>query len=64
MKEVGSEMIALDGKTGKGSRDRKNKLNPLHMVSAWTCHRLVLGQEATQGKLHEDFNTAALPRSQ
>jgi len=51
---TGGEVIAVDGKTGKGSRDRKAKRNPLHMVSAWaTANRLVLGQEATDEKSNE-----------
>jgi hypothetical protein len=53
-KETGGEVVAIDGKTAKGSRDRKHNRNPLHMVSAWACHnRLVLGQEATQEKSNE-----------
>ena len=28
------EVIAIDGKTARGSRDRKNDRKPLHMVSA------------------------------
>jgi predicted transposase YbfD/YdcC len=52
--ETGGEVIAIDGKTAKGSRDRKNNRNPLHMVSAWACqNRLVLGQEATDEKSNE-----------
>ncbi len=52
--ETGGEVIAIDGKTAKGSRDRKRNRSPLHMVSAWACHnRLVLGQEATQEKSNE-----------
>ena len=52
--ETGGEVIAIDGKTAKGSRDRKLNRSPLHMVSAWACHnRLVLGQEATQEKSNE-----------
>ena len=48
------EIIAVDGKTARGSRDRKNNRSPLHMVSAWACeNRLVLGQEATQEKSNE-----------
>ena len=48
------EVIAVDGKTARGSRDRKNGRNPLHMVSAWaTANRLVLGQEATEEKSNE-----------
>jgi len=51
---TGGEIIAVDGKTAKGSRDRKNQRNPLHMVSAWACeNRLVLGQEATDAKSNE-----------
>lgn len=51
---TGGELIAIDGKTAKGSRDRKNQRNPLHMVSAWACeNRLVLGQEATDEKSNE-----------
>ena len=54
MEQTGGEVIAIDGKTAKGSRDRKHNRNPLHMVSAWACHnRLVLGQEATQEKSNE-----------
>ena len=52
--ETGGEVIAIDGKTAKGSRDRKNNRNPLHMVSAWACdNRLVLGQQATDEKSNE-----------
>ena len=51
---TGGQVIAVDGKTSKGSRDRKAARNPLHMVSAWaTANRLVLGQEATDGKSNE-----------
>lgn len=52
--QTGGEVIAVDGKTSKGSRDRKANRNPLHMVSAWaTTNRLVLGQEATEEKSNE-----------
>lgn len=51
---TGGEIIAVDGKTARGSRDRKNQRNPLHMVSAWACeNRLVLGQQATDEKSNE-----------
>lgn len=54
------EIIALDGKTARGSRVRTNDKNPLHRVSAWACQqRLVLGQEATDDKSNE---ITALPR--
>ena len=52
--EMPSEVIAIDGKTARGSRDRKHNKNPLHMVSAWAgVSRLVLGQEVTEEKSNE-----------
>jgi predicted transposase YbfD/YdcC len=54
------EIVAIDGKTAKGSRDRKNNRKPLHMVSAWACqNRLVLGQVATDEKSNE---ISAIPK--
>lgn len=54
MVQTGGEIISVDGKTARGSRDRKNSREPLHMVSAWVCsNRLVLGQEATAEKSNE-----------
>jgi predicted transposase YbfD/YdcC len=51
---TGGEIIALDGKTARGSQDRVRGRRPLHMVSAWACrNRLVLGQEATEEKSNE-----------
>ena len=48
------EVIAVDGKTARGSRDRAKKRHPLHLVSAWAdANRLVLGQEATEEKSNE-----------
>ena len=48
------EVIAVDGKTARGSRDRRRGRLPLHMISAWACvNRLVLGQEATEEKSNE-----------
>jgi predicted transposase YbfD/YdcC len=45
------EVVALDGKTARGSRDRRRAKQALHMVSARGCrNRLVLGQEATEAK--------------
>jgi predicted transposase YbfD/YdcC len=41
------ELLALDGKTSRGSHDRKAGQAPLHLVSAFATNaRLVLGQEA------------------
>ncbi len=43
--QLGIEVVAIDGKTLKGSYDRKNSLKALQMVSAWSSsHRLVFGQ--------------------
>ena len=40
------EIIAVDGKTARGSHDRKNNKTPLHMVSAWGCaNQLVFGRD-------------------
>lgn len=48
------DVVAVDGKTARGSRDRARGLQALHMVSAWsTRNRLVLGQEATEEKSNE-----------
>jgi predicted transposase YbfD/YdcC len=52
--KVHNEIIAIDGKTARGSQDRKNGRSPLHMISAWAAsNRLVLGQEATEEKSNE-----------
>lgn len=51
---TGGEVVAVDGKTARGSRDRARGRLPLHMVSAWaSTNRLVLGQEATEEKSNE-----------
>jgi predicted transposase YbfD/YdcC len=48
------EVVAVDGKTARGSRDRRRGQAALHMVSAWgSRNRLVLGQEATEEKSNE-----------
>jgi predicted transposase YbfD/YdcC len=48
------EVIAVDGKTARGSYDRQSGQGPLHMVSAWaTSNRIVLGQEITAEKSNE-----------
>ena len=44
--KTAGEVIAVDGKTARGSRDRAKNRNPLHRVSAWAdANRRVLGQE-------------------
>ena len=51
---TGGELVAVDGKSARGSRDRRRGTAALHMVSAWGCrNRLVLGQEATAEKSNE-----------
>ncbi len=54
VEQLGDEFISIDGKTARGSRDKKNNRQPLHMVSAWASkNRLVLGQSATDEKSNE-----------
>lgn len=46
------EIISIDGKTLRGSKDGDQK--PLHMISAWANeNQLVLGQMATDEKSNE-----------
>jgi len=48
------EHIAIDGKTMRGSHDRRRGLGPLHLVSAWSVSRgISLGQLATEEKSNE-----------
>ena len=48
------DLIAIDGKTSRRSHDRADDKAPLHLVSAFaTTSRLVLGQEAVDGKSNE-----------
>ena len=52
-KEVG-DIVNLDGKTLRGSKDEKNGKYAIHIVSAWcTKNRLVLGQVKTACKSNE-----------
>ena len=52
IKEKIPEVVAVDGKTAKGSQTKG--LAGLHMVSAWgSSNKLVLGQEVTQEKSNE-----------
>jgi predicted transposase YbfD/YdcC len=49
-----SEVIAIDGKTARGSHDRVNGKSAIHMVSAWAVrNRLILGQVKTEDKSNE-----------
>jgi predicted transposase YbfD/YdcC len=48
------QVIAIDGKTLRGSHDRRRGKAALHLVSAWaSANRLVLGQVATDAKSNE-----------
>ena len=47
--ELGIQVIAIDGKSLRGSYDRESGTKALHLVSAWaTEHRLVLAQSKVQ----------------
>ncbi len=51
---LGAQLIAIDGKTAKGSYDREGGVKALQLVSAWaSAHRLVLGQCAVASKSNE-----------
>jgi len=51
---TGGQVVALDGKTLRGSHDRSAGQRALHMVSAWaSANRLVLAQVAVDGKSNE-----------
>jgi predicted transposase YbfD/YdcC len=48
------QVIAIDGKTLRGSCERGNRRSLIHMVSAWaTANRLVLGQRKVDEKSNE-----------
>jgi len=48
------EVVAIDGKTARGSADRSTGQRPLHLVNAWaTSNRLVLGQLKVDKKSNE-----------
>lgn len=48
------EVIAVDGKTLRGSFDKALGINAIHMVSAWACRNgLLLGQRKIDAKSNE-----------
>lgn len=48
------DVIAIDGKTLRGSHDHASGKSAIHMVSAWsTANSMVLGQEKTADKSNE-----------
>src|SRR5262245_49362224 len=53
-------LVAIDGKTSRGSRDKASGIKALHLVSAWAAEaRLTLGLVAVEGKSTE---TTAIPK--
>ena len=49
-----ARLVAIDGKTCRGSHDAAHGLGPLHIVSAWASeHGIALGQVATEEKSNE-----------
>ena len=52
--KLGATLVAIDGKTVRGSHDGRHSKSALHLVSAWAVeHSLVLGQVATEEKSNE-----------
>jgi predicted transposase YbfD/YdcC len=48
------KVIAIDGKTVRGSKDTFHDKSPIHLVHAWSVeHNLCLGQYKTEGKSNE-----------
>ena len=58
--DITKEIIAIDGKTLRGSHNRKKGVKPIHLVSAWAVkNRIMLGQTKTEEKSNE---IEAIPR--
>lgn len=54
LETLDATVVAIDGKTLRGSYDREHDLKALQLVSAWcTEHRLVLGQIPVDSKSNE-----------
>ena len=54
VKDLGGQVIPIDGKTVRGSYDRNGEQRALHLVSAWASkNRLFLGQVRVQQKSNE-----------
>lgn len=53
-RKIENEVIAIDGKTNKASKNKADGIGALHMVSAWaTENGLVLAQDAVENKKNE-----------
>lgn len=51
---LAGEIVAIDGKTVRGSHDRRRGRRAIHMVSAFVCgHGITLGQWKTEEKSNE-----------
>ncbi len=52
--DISKEVIAIDGKTARGSKDSFHNVKATHLVSAWACsNQLVLGQLKVDDKSNE-----------
>ncbi|MGD0466631.1 MAG: ISAs1 family transposase [Gammaproteobacteria bacterium] len=52
--DLNNEIISIDGKTLRGSANRRRDQKALHLVSAWASNnRIMLGQIKTQEKSNE-----------
>ncbi len=53
-KDITTEVIAIDSKTVRGSKDSFHNSKAIHLVNAWACsNELVLGQLKADGKSNE-----------
>ena len=53
-KGIDVEVISIDGKTVRGSKDTFHGKSPIHLVNAWAGHNeLILGQCKSDGKSNE-----------
>lgn len=53
-KNTGGQIVAIDGKTLRGSYDRASNKAPIHMVNAWAFKNgITLGQVKTEAKSNE-----------
>lgn len=54
IKGISNEVVAIDGKTSRGSKDSFHDRSPIHIVSAWAnSNQLVLGQRKIDTKSNE-----------
>lgn len=61
VRDLGVQVVAIDGKKLRGSYDRSNRKECLYLVSAWAAdHRLVLGQTKVRDKSNEITAVPAL----